>query len=700
LANYFKRGKIDNLKIAIPTRFYGVNMDFRHEEQSVSDVTTSKTINCQRYTFELEGIKFHFIDTPGINDTGGLLQDSRNVEKIFGYIEQLPEITALILIMNGAISRATVNIRNVLSTFQQRVPDIVYNNMLIVLTNCQPHTVSFHPSDFGLPAGCSVFHMQNSAFSSDFHLWSEKTRNIMEQNFQKSMDTINQLIVNFIRLEPQSTAKFKDMNDDRNSIKRELHDARMMLMDLQYLEDELISYELSADIHGINVEKFRNFFQSKTVTRFERTPTNYHSTTCSKCNNTCHERCSLNEIPFIGDKRFLRCFVMKHGLCQKCGCEARNHYHDRSVIRRIEQKFMDRVTSLEERYREAKAAKERVNMECNNIQKTKRIIEYELRIQYNKVKETIERLRQTCSGVNVSAELYDFIIFLKKDVVTLKTQSVIEKTNAFIANLEQLCNNMENFGIPTTLNNGHRQLSPPPRPIRKSISAPRRKTLVSQTLINSDASRTQPAVSKSIELLQTKSDEIVAERIDASSSVTVETEQSSNLHEPNIEVDANKFFDTNDSFVPQQDADEQIITAQNISNASFEEQVKRATKEIGIVTEEEEEINFAAFTLSDLIKASKRIHNKRIRKELDNRCRGKSLGLLSNTQHVELCMYFAKFQLNTLRQLTHKRGELEEHIQEEISYDPFNVENVSEAMLLQMAAVNLSILAYPVEGSG
>jgi hypothetical protein len=257
---------------------------------------------------------------------------------------------------------------------------------------------------------------------------------------------------------------------------------------------------------------------------------------------------------------------------------------------------------------------------------------------------------------------------------------------------------MENTKIPTTVNNGHRQLSPPPLPARKSILAPRRKTLVSQTLTNSNASRAQSAVSKSIELSQPNSNKIVAEVIDASSSAIVEIEQSSNLQVQDTGLDINKFFDAEDSFVPRQDADEQIIPAQNMSNASSEKQVKRATQEIGTITEEE--VNFAAFTLSDLIKASKRIHNKRIRKELDNRCRGKSLGLLSNTQHVELCKYFVEFKSKTLKQLTLKREELEEHIQEEISYDPFNVENVSEAILLQMAAVNLSILADPTESSG
>lgn len=698
MANYFKRGKVENPKIAIPTRFHDANMDFSHTEQSVKDVTTGKTGDCHCYKFELKGISFQFVDTPGISDTGGLMQDSRNVEKIFGYIEELSEITAFILIINGAVSRATANIRHVLSTFQQRVPDVVYNNMLIVLTNCQPHTVSFHPSDFGLPTGCSVFHMQNSAFSSDFHQWSTKIRNIMEKDFEKSMDTINQLIVKLLQLEPQATEKFKDMDDDRNSIKRELHDARMMLMDLQSLEDELIGYELSADIHSMNVNKFRNFVQNKNVMRLERISTSYHSTTCSTCNSTCHENCQLNEVPYTGDKTFIRCAVMKNGLCQKCKCNARNHYHDRSVTRLVTRTIQERVSSLEERYREAKAGKERAVVECNNIQETKKVIGYELTIQYNKVKKSIERLHQTCSGVNVTMELYDFIICLKKDADTLKTPVVIHKTKDFIADLEQLCKNMENTQTPITVNDDHQQLCLHRIPKRNSAITSRRKTLIPQTTTTPDALRSTFYVSQSMELSRPKSTEAATEMNDLSPPAMNQREQSSNSQILENENGVNEFVDAPDTFATRKDTNTRTIVLEDILNSNSEKRLRTKVPENNSITQESE-VNFAALSLRDLIKASKRIKNKDIRKELENRCRGKSLGLLSNTQHLQLCKHFAEHQVNNFEQLDWIREKLHDRIREATSYDPFNIEAVPEADLLEVAAVNLLMHRNPTESS-
>ena len=72
-------------------------MNVMHSQNVVEDVTQSKTRYCQRYSFTLEGTQFHFIDTPGLSGTAGLLQDSKNIEKIFSCIRNLPHINAALI---------------------------------------------------------------------------------------------------------------------------------------------------------------------------------------------------------------------------------------------------------------------------------------------------------------------------------------------------------------------------------------------------------------------------------------------------------------------------------------------------------------------------------------------------------------------------------------------------------------------------
>ena len=89
-------------------------MKFSHSEHSVKNVTESQTSICNCYTFQLETVSFHFIDTPGIGDTTGVLQDIRNLDNIFNYIEKFSQIDSFILVLNGATTRFNSNITHVL----------------------------------------------------------------------------------------------------------------------------------------------------------------------------------------------------------------------------------------------------------------------------------------------------------------------------------------------------------------------------------------------------------------------------------------------------------------------------------------------------------------------------------------------------------------------------------------------------------
>ncbi|CAF4612562.1 unnamed protein product, partial [Rotaria sp. Silwood2] len=179
---------------------------------------------------------------------------------------------------------------------------------------------------------------------------------------------------------------------------------------------------------------------------------------------------------------------------------------------------------------------------------------------------------------------------------------------------------MENAKIYTTLNNNRQQLSPHPFPVRKSIPTSRRKTLALGALATSDACGTLLTASKSIELSRPKGTEAVAVMNNVLLSGILEEVQSSDLQEAKVEVDGDEFLDAEDNVIPRNNSDEQSTLLRNISNFSSKKQVRRAVREIGIATQEDA-VNFSAFNLSELIKASKRTQNKEIRKELENRCR-------------------------------------------------------------------------------
>jgi len=226
----------------------------QHHENFLDDVTRSKTSKCTKYTYIVEQVHFNFFDTPGINDTGGYLSDNENVDRIFDCIQTLQDLTALVLVLNGTHARLTVNIRNVLERFRDRIPDVLYTNVLVILTNCASHTVNF--GSVKLLNHAPIFHMQNSAFSSDLQAWTSQTREILQRDWNVSMHTMNEFVKTLLTLTPVSTEALSSMNDDRNAIRSVLHESRLMIMELQHIEDELTALEQASTIYSANIEKY------------------------------------------------------------------------------------------------------------------------------------------------------------------------------------------------------------------------------------------------------------------------------------------------------------------------------------------------------------------------------------------------------------------------------------------------------------
>jgi hypothetical protein len=235
---------LDNLKVAIPTRYLPSNMFSifpEHHEKYLDDITRCKTSECIKYQYKVQQVYFNFFDTPGINNTDDDLTDDETFEKIFQCIQSFDYLSALILVLNGTQTRLTINLKNLLERLHDRLPDIFYSNIILILTNCSTHTVNLDSiNSINHPP---IFHMQNSAFSSDPQSWSEQIYEILQYDWNKSIQTMNEFIKTLVLLTPIPTKSLTDINNNRNSIRSILHETRLMIVDLQHIENELIEHE-------------------------------------------------------------------------------------------------------------------------------------------------------------------------------------------------------------------------------------------------------------------------------------------------------------------------------------------------------------------------------------------------------------------------------------------------------------------------
>jgi predicted GTPase len=87
LTNYFRGGSLQNVKVAIPSKYRPVITEqFAHCENNLRDTTQSKTDMCNQYIFidaaSPSQRQYLFLDTPGLSDTRGAEQDNINMNKI------------------------------------------------------------------------------------------------------------------------------------------------------------------------------------------------------------------------------------------------------------------------------------------------------------------------------------------------------------------------------------------------------------------------------------------------------------------------------------------------------------------------------------------------------------------------------------------------------------------------------------------
>jgi hypothetical protein len=643
--------------VVIPTTYSSATMNYDYNEHSVRDRTTSKTVDCQRYLFELDGLRIHFIDTPGINDTGGLLQDAQNVEKVFSYIENISELTALILILNGAVARVTINIQNVLATYRDRLPDAIYSNIIIVLTNCEEHTVNFSPSNVNLGEHCSVFHMQNSAFSSDSRTWSSDGFTALQRQFVSSMKTMDRIFGKLLSLEPTSTKLFQEMNDDRNRIKQQLHRARITILDLQNLEDELVAFELSADIHAANAGKFQNFIRTRNIMQTREIPTPYHNTRCFYCDTVCHRNCLLKEVRQHNSQALYHCSAMdSRGHCQNCPnhCPASSHFHARYITEKCMTSVNDIVESMQQRYFQAREGKKAADSKCNDLQTSKKFLESELRLQYKEVYSSIHGLQKACKELNITAILFQFIELLEKDASRLKSPSVVQKSHEFIGNLKQICHNSEQ-------SNNKQQtpqlMSHERRPSKQTMLYGKSKGeegLEPTNKLNDEESNHQNGTEFRTHVYQNVDDHI---HKTGDQEVSIDTK--STEHKERLQLQ-------------QHTTDERFLLKLKI---------------------ERENLDMLPYQkLIQLLNSSMSDHDiDEIKQELQRRSSGESIGFLTRDEQLVLCEQYAKHQQMKYTDLIQISATLIKETEQLTSDDQLKYSLIPVEKRLQLSAINLLI---------
>ncbi|CAF1216431.1 unnamed protein product [Didymodactylos carnosus] len=331
-------------------------------------------------------------------------------------VRNMHELSAIVLVINGTKPRLTINVEYVLGKFRHQLPNAVLQNIFVILTNCNKHQVNFKPESIGLSADVHVLVMQNSAFSTDPSCWTPIARRLLQIDWENSMDTINSIVELLLNTAPITTVSFNDMNEQRNDLISLLHESRLIIMQLQSLDDALETCMSTKR----NEAKYQFF---------EITHVDYHNTICSKCHQVCHDHCQLDESRVTGSENLKCCKVFLNGTCTVCNprCSYKLHYHGRKLIVPCSRGMFD--------YWNSKVSSD----QAYNIQQQQLKITENLHDQLKTIENYCLRLVDMCSGFNVVDELYTLLKFLEGDISNFKSEKVRTKARAFLTLVTDMC---------------------------------------------------------------------------------------------------------------------------------------------------------------------------------------------------------------------------------------------------------------------
>ena len=453
----------EHIKVAIPTRYLPQSPEFAGVAGSEvgGSAVCSQTQSCATYnlTHSVPNaiVNLQVIDSPGFSDTRGVSQDEVNMSKIIETVSTLPTpLTSLVLVLNGATSRHTINVRNMISRLRGNMPDAVLRNLVIVCTNCTSHTCNTDNDamrvELGLAASdrAEFFYIQNSAFSSNPDTWTEVTRREIAKDWKLCCRELHRLVeflsskVQAVSPSPPPVVNWQAMREARMRLKQALHAA---LLDTQQYRQVLVSLdqaEAAMKQNSSDANAFSNFIKRTQQTVTELVDAPYHSTICSSCNTVCHDHCGLSEISNHGDNAFRSCAAFSGDNCHagSCRCSYTRHYHGRKTMRTTTKTLETVLSDIKAKYDQAVSGKASAASMLTTLASSRANVEQSLRALGQRLLKECEEIRGICSGFNIVDELYVQLDVMRLEASRTHDLRVRDQLHSVIVQVETLCKNL------------------------------------------------------------------------------------------------------------------------------------------------------------------------------------------------------------------------------------------------------------------
>uniref|UniRef100_A0AC34FMN2 AAA+ ATPase domain-containing protein n=1 Tax=Panagrolaimus sp. ES5 TaxID=591445 RepID=A0AC34FMN2_9BILA len=169
ISNYLKYESAEdalknNLEYIIPCQFKVFYDDFSEKLVSIGmpdsneyyansefdSTVLSTTQECKEHSFEFNGFKINFIDTPGLSDTSGIEKDEKNLEKIRTFIcSKLDYLHAICFVVKANEARMDIGFSKAMNDLLSIFPKSALSKIIFFMTHSRG--TLFGPGDTMVP---------------------------------------------------------------------------------------------------------------------------------------------------------------------------------------------------------------------------------------------------------------------------------------------------------------------------------------------------------------------------------------------------------------------------------------------------------------------------------------------------------------------------------------------------------------------
>lgn len=432
LLNAFINALMD-IEITDDFRYKIIVENFNHSQ------AFSMTDDVNIYNIRLNGGKpaIKIIDTPGFGDTRGIAQDKIIRDKIADTFKtRLNTINAICFVAQSSNARLTANQRYIFTSILDLFGNDVKENFVAMLTFCdgkEPQIVealkeegSIFDKIIPYIKGNWYYKFNNSAIYSD-DINDEFTQMFWKLGMKSFKCFIDQLFKIPRKSLTQSKEVLKERQSLENSIKVLSDNLQEGLTIMESIRQTLDAIQ-NANLN-INASKGFTVKTSVTVWKTKPAPVGQYTTTCIKCNRTCHEDCSFGP----GESKRGCCAMNSSGYCKNCPGKCYHEMHQNLPIIYYQITEENTVTDkdLEKRYYDSKSTLSKKAQYINGLKNDFNNVTMSCLSTQEQIKNSIDKLKQIALNSNSYESSEEYLDLLIESEKSEKKKGYVERIKGY-----------------------------------------------------------------------------------------------------------------------------------------------------------------------------------------------------------------------------------------------------------------------------